>query len=78
MVMVIHVSDCTCTRCGATEIHPDDSEKPLFERRLQVRGFKFADAQGYWWSQCLVCSGAYDRPGGTYTPENHDPNAGWF
>lgn len=78
MAMVIQVSDCTCPKCGATEIHPDTVALPIWDQRLQVRGFKFCDSDGHWWSQCLVCSGAYDRPGGTYDPAGHKTDAGWF
>ncbi len=63
------VKDITCPTCGAKEMHPDG-------KRLLVRGFKILTKAG-WWSQCLVCSGHYDKDL-TSTPENHKPLKGWF
>ena len=61
----------TCPTCGAEEEHPtNDSE-------VQIRGNKVHD-KGKWWSQCLVCSGGYNKVGGVFTEEKHDPKKGWF
>jgi hypothetical protein len=38
---------------------------------------KFRDESGYWWSQCLVCAGHYNLHL-EETPENYDPELGWF
>jgi len=55
-----------CPTCGASENHPYRTDRVL------IRGFKVDD-----WSQCLVCSGYYDSDLNE-TPENHDPDKGWF
>lgn len=54
-----------CPHCHAPEMHPDGD-------KVLVRAFKVDD-----WSQCLVCSGHYDADWNR-TPENHDPEKGWF
>jgi predicted nucleic-acid-binding Zn-ribbon protein len=73
--MNIIVKDVNCPNCGATETHPADVDKPVFERRLLIRGFK-VEMDGYWWSQCLVCSGHYDAQ--LQKTTGHDPKKGWF
>lgn len=73
----ISVSDCICPNCGAEETHPADAAKKVYEQRLLIRGFKVCDSKGYWWSQCLVCSGAYNKEL-VYNQENHNGNKGWF
>jgi len=60
-----------CPVCGVTEHHPTQ------DGVVQLRGNKVYD-QGVWWSQCLVCSGGYDKPNGVFTEANHDPSKGWF
>lgn len=59
-----------CPKCGATEDHPHDRTKIL------IRACKLFDDKGAW-SQCLVCSGFYDKDL-SETPENHNPEKGWF
>lgn len=66
----IFVKELVCPVCGAAEMHSDG-------KHIHIRGFKVHHSN-HWWSQCLVCSGGYDKPNGTYTPENHDGNKGWF
>lgn len=76
--LTITVSDCTCPHCGNGETHPNDTDKPIFERRLLIRGFKVCDDKGYWWSQCLVCAGYYNPATLEETPELFDRAKGWF
>ena len=64
------VTELVCPVCGAEESHPTDDA-------IQIRGNKVHD-HGKWWSQCLVCSGGYDKPGGVFTEASHDPKLGWF
>jgi hypothetical protein len=66
----IFVKELTCPVCGAKEVHSNGTH-------VHIRGFKVHD-QNHWWSQCLVCSGGYDRINGAYTHANHDGNKGWF
>lgn len=66
-----------CPTCGALETHPEDTHLVLHHRRLLIRGYKVADANNYWWSQCLVCSGCYDSALNP-TPANHNAELGWF
>jgi hypothetical protein len=69
--MPIHVcNDVFCPRCGAGELHPKDSSKVL------IRVNKVS-LHGVWYSQCLVCSGYYDKAL-VPTPDKHDPKTGWF
>jgi len=75
--ITITVKECKCPVCGANETHPEDAGKGILEQRLLIRGFKVCDDNGHWWSQCLVCSGCYDKDLKP-TPDNHDPNKGWF
>lgn len=58
--------DSFCPVCNAPEVNPETG-------KLFVRAFKVDNA-----SQCLVCSGFYDAETLKETPENHDPNKGWF
>jgi hypothetical protein len=44
-----------CPKCGAPEIHPDNTNLAL------VRWFKVYSADGTEWSQCLVCAGYYTK-----------------
>jgi len=60
-----------CPTCGASEEHPYRTDAVL------IRGFKVTDEKGNCWSQCLVCSGYYDTDLNE-TPDNHDPEKGWF
>jgi predicted dithiol-disulfide oxidoreductase (DUF899 family) len=69
--MNITISDVTCPRCGAEEMHENGEEL------LQVRGYKVMIGNT-WHSQCLVCSGGYDRINGEFNENRHDGNAGWF
>lgn len=62
--------ELSCPNCGALESHPD-------ENTIQIRAYKVHD-EGVWWSQCLVCSGGYDKPNGIFTQANHNVDAGWF
>ena len=68
--MQIMVSDVKCPHCGAGEMHPNGET-------LLVRAFKVQTESGYWWSQCLVCAGYYDKDLNE-TRENFDPSKGWF
>lgn len=61
-----------CPKCGAVEEHPTDRDK------IVIRGFKIADTSGYWWSQCLRCSGYYSQDLKTHDEKNHDKEKGWF
>lgn len=72
---IIVTDSITCPRCGAGELVNPDA--PITEWHWQIRPNKVCDDKG-WWSQCLVCAGYYDKPGGTYTHENGDPKKGWF
>ncbi len=77
---IVVVDGVQCPKCGAGEMHPDGD-------KLLVRAFKVED-QGHWWSQCLVCSGYYEkrrihdaagkRVEYELTPGRHDPKRGWF
>ena len=69
-MLKIVVKEVVCPNCGAEEMHPDGD-------KLLIRGFKVCDSKGYWWSQCLVCSGYYDSEL-NITPDNWDENKGWF
>lgn len=60
-----------CPICGAEEDHPTDKDKIL------VRGYKITDKEGNIWSQCLVCSGGYDKDL-NWNEKSHDPEKGWF
>ena len=60
--------EVTCPTCGAPEMNGDV---------LHLRVNK-VHVNGQWNSQCLVCSGGYDKPFGKFTEENHDPKKGWF
>jgi hypothetical protein len=64
------VEEVVCPNCGVSEMHPDSD-------KLLIRGFKVCDSEGYWWSQCLVCSGYYDSELNE-TPNNWDRDKGWF
>jgi hypothetical protein len=64
------IKDVRCPKCNAVEMHPNG-------KRLLIRAFKYADENGKWWSQCLVCSGGYDE-NLVFNQENHDPSKGWF
>lgn len=75
--LTITVADCKCPTCGAEEVHPDDANKPVFERRLLVRGFKVYN-NNHWWSQCLVCAGYYDAELKWLGNDAGNPDAGWF
>jgi hypothetical protein len=70
MELKITVREVKCTKCGAEEMHPDGEH-------VLIRGFKVCDEGGYWWSQCLVCAGAYDKDY-NHTPKNFDRTKGWF
>ena len=65
------LKDIVCPVCGAAENHPTDY------CCIQLRVYKVFD-QGSWWSQCLICSGGYDKPGGVFDESKHDPEKGWF
>ena len=49
----IIIKDVKCPQCGAQEMHPDG-------KHVLIRAYKVSDARG-WWSECLVCSGHYDK-----------------
>ncbi len=68
--MVI-VKGLQCPTCGATEAHPTDSST------IQIRAYKVCIDET-WYSQCLVCSGGYDKVGGTCEEARHNPDKGWF
>lgn len=70
------VDGLQCPTCGAGELHPADADKPIGEKRWLLRPFKVGDEHG-WWSQCLVCSGFYDKDLNEQ-PEKHDASKGWF
>ena len=73
----IVVEECRCPRCGAEGWHPADLGRPILERRVLVRGFKVHDGVK-WWSQCLVCAGAYEPGSLEETPGSFDREMGWF
>lgn len=76
-VTITVVDDLTCPTCGCGETHPHDAHiEKSYERRLTIRAFK-VETDGHWWSQCLVCSGYYDKDLNE-TPDNWDRNKGWF
>ncbi len=65
--------DVVCPVCKAEEKHPTN------QGEVQIRGFKVqCTLTGRWKSQCLVCSGGYDKVGGTFYEANHNPIKGWF
>lgn len=75
--------ELTCPTCGAKEIHP------TYPHMALIRGYKVGDANGHWWSQCLVCAGYYDADlqpaepmvkdeNGRNVPATYDPKKGWF
>lgn len=66
---MIEVRESVCPKCGAKELHKNGM--------LQIRGMKFFTGKS-WESQCLVCSGGYDKINGVFTQKNHDPKKGWF
>ena len=63
------VNGVTCPVCGAPEMNGD---------LLHIRVNKVSMDGVHWESQCLVCSGGYDKPFGVFNERNHDPNKGWF
>jgi hypothetical protein len=67
-MFTITVKEVTCPKCGAEEMHPNGEQ-------LLIRGFKVYN-NGKWRSQCLVCSGAYDKD--LKMTNDHNPNKGWF
>lgn len=68
--MIKVVSEIQCPICGAKEQHAD-------KKHIQIRAMKYCD-KGKWYSQCLVCSGGYDKPDGMFTEKNHQADKGWF
>lgn len=69
-IKIVVGPDLKCPTCGAEEMHPDGEH-------ILIRGYKVGDEKGYWWSQCLVCSGYYDEDLNAI-PDNWDRNKGWF
>jgi hypothetical protein len=69
-MLEICVKEAMCPHCGAAEMHPDGD-------KVLIRAFKVALEDGYWWSQCLVCSGGYDKDL-VWHQDNHNPDKGWF
>lgn len=70
------VSSITCPTCGNGEIHPTLMAE--YGPKVLIRTFKvLIDQARGWESQCLVCSGYYDKDLNE-TPENHNPELGWF
>ena len=63
--LAINVSKIGCPHCGAPEQHEDG--------KVHIRAYKVYN-DGQWWSQCLVCSGGYDKIYGTFTENNHTPD----
>ncbi len=58
------VSSISCPTCRSPEEHPTLTCGSPTGRQfpvLLIRSFKVCDEAGYWWSQCLVCAGYYDR-----------------
>ena len=68
--MAVSIQKMTCPTCNAEEMHPDGD-------KLLIRGFKYMDTSGYWWSQCLVCSGGYNN-NLVFNETKHNPQKGWF
>ena len=66
--------DLICPTCGAPEVNPNKDRGE--NGYILIRGYKVHDGVK-WRSQCLVCSGCYDKDW-NLTPENHDPKKGWF
>jgi hypothetical protein len=71
MDIKIVVKDVKCPKCGAGEMHPDG-------KHVLIRGFKVCDDKGYWWSQCLICAGAYDENLVPVKNWNTSSGKGWF
>ena len=69
--MMVVIDSPVCPTCGAQEEHPTN------DHEIQLRVNKVHD-QGKWWSQCLVCSGGYDKVNGVFTESNHQSDKGWF
>jgi hypothetical protein len=69
IVKIEILNEVRCPTCGAPEVHSDT--------KIHIRVSKVHDGHG-WSSQCLVCSGGYDKPFGTYHEPDHDPEKGWF
>jgi hypothetical protein len=68
--IAIPTHEITCPDCGAKETHKEGGQ--------QIRVHQ-AHQKGYgWFSQCLVCSGGYDRPNGTFSLDTHNSKLGWF
>ena len=63
------MNEIICPICSAPEAHSSGM--------IHIRGNK-VHSNNSWHSQCLVCSGGYDKPFGKFTEENHDPKKGWF
>lgn len=68
-IKITVVSDLTCPTCGSGEMHPNGEN-------ILIRGFKVHHG-GHWWSQCLVCSGYYDKDL-VPQPDKWDRDKGWF
>jgi hypothetical protein len=60
----------SCPTCGNHEMHPR-------KHQLLIRAYKVY-SNGQDWSQCLVCSGYYDKDTLNETPNSHDEKKGWF
>lgn len=79
-MQIVIKNDLTCPNCGITETVAD------YPDVIFIRGFKVHD-RGHWWSQCLVCSGGWqkadvigyhDKQVWEWDQEKHDPKKGWF
>ena len=64
------VDGIQCPSCGSEEMHPNGN-------RVLIRAFRIQDLDGYWWSQCLVCSELYDEDL-VPAPINHNSDKGGF
>jgi hypothetical protein len=78
--MKITVKSIQCPHCGAQETHPTLKYECAGHTMsaVLIRGFKvLITPERGWESQCLVCSGYYDK-NLNVTEENHNPEKGWF
>lgn len=77
MVIQVMFKELKCPKCGNTESHPTLRNEEFGLPYVLIRGFKVQDETGYWWSQCLVCAGAYDAELNP-TPGSYNREKGWF
>jgi len=69
--LAYNLEEVVCPECGSHEAHPTADDKIL------IRAYKVCTDDGHWWSHCLVCADYYDADLNE-TPENFQPDNGWF